>query len=212
MKTMRNIGVSAYVLTGMFSLLFVPVLYGDTWMLPSGVNISSPSGNYIAQVSPGSGGYGGYERAITNREHNASVILMRSQEGVTNVVWKGKLINPAAPVDVYVSDSGYMVTMDNWHNIGYGPIIVIYDPQGRLVRYWSLEELFKPEESLRLPRSVSSIRWHAGSANFGAGSETNIFVVPAVGKSFRFDLRNVSLLASSNTVTNAESGAPNLRH
>jgi hypothetical protein len=190
MKANTNATLSACLLAGLLGLCFAPALRGDTWMLPAPVTVSSPSGKYIAQVTPGAGGYfGDFESAITNRAQNATVILsVRPQPGITNVVWSGKLINPAAPVEVFVSDDGYLVTMDNWHQVGYGPVVAIYDPKGNLVRHWSLEELFSSEEQRELTRSVSSIWWHKGPAHFGNKGKTNIFVVPAVGKTFKFDL------------------------
>ncbi len=208
MTTMPHNSAVAYLLAGMLTILFAPGVQADSWALPTVVTVTSPSSNYIAQVFPGSGGYGGYERALTNREANASVIVSRLDQGVTNVVWTGKLINPCAPVQVYVSDTGYLVTMDNWHAVGYGPIVAIYDPKGRLVRHWSLEELFKPEERQQLETSVSSISWHAGKAYFVGGTDTNTLVVPAVGKTLLFALTDGTLLMplGSGTLTNAGPG------
>jgi hypothetical protein len=203
MKTTPDFSVLARLLPGLLTMPFAPALRGDTWSQPGVVIVSSPSSNYIVRVAPGSEVYNGYESAITNREANASVIVgTRRDSGVTNVVWIGKLINPSAPVEVYLSDAGYLVTMDNWHNVGYGPVVAIYDPKGRLLRHWSLEELFQPEERHRFSQSISSIHWHAGQAHFGEGHETNVFVVPAVGKSLRFDLTSGTLLESSATRTN----------
>jgi hypothetical protein len=191
-------------------MLFAPALHADSWPLPVVVTVTSPSSNYIAQVFPGSRGYGGYADALTNRQDNASVILsVRLEHGITKVVWTGKLVNPAAPVEVYVSDAGYLVTMDNWHQVGHGSIVAIYDPKGHLLRHWTLEELFKPEERRQLSYSASSIWWHpSNKAHFGVGDETNTFVVPAVAKSFRFALTNGTLLMPSPTLTNAEPGGP----
>ena len=208
MKTRPPVSAPAYLLLGVLSLLlFATLLLGDSWMLPRLVTVWSPSSNYVAQVTTGSGGYfGDYERAITNRERNASAIVSRCPApSITNVVWSGKLINPVAPVEVYVSDGGYLVTMDNWHEVGYGAVVAIYNPTGRLLRHWSLQELFKPEELLRLTHSVSSIWWHSAKAYFVGGTETNALVVPAVGKEFVFGLTDGTLLMSidSGTRTNA---------
>jgi hypothetical protein len=178
MKTTSKFLVLIGLLVGVLGVVFPTVLHGDSWQWPSVVTACSPSSSYIAQVTPGSG-FGSYERAITNREDNAIVIVsVRPAPGITNLVWSGKLINPVAPVHVYVSDGGYLVTMDNWHNVGYGPVIAIYDPKGRLLRHWSLDELFTPEERGQFIHSVSSISWHSG-AIFGRGAETNLLIVPA---------------------------------
>jgi hypothetical protein len=211
MKTTSKFLVPNGLLASMLGVLSPPVLHGDSWVAPSVVTVSSPSSTYVAQVTPGSGFFGGYERAITNRESNASVIVsVCPAPGITNLVWSGKLINPAAPVEVYVSDGGYLVAMDNWHNVGYGPVIAIYDPKGRLLRHWGLDELFSPEERRQLRHSVSSIWWRTGKANFGGGTEANLLVVPAVGKSFRFALTNGTVLTPSATPGQADQyGAAN---
>ncbi len=46
------------------------------------------------------------------------------------------LVNSVAPVDVAVSDRGdYVVTLDDWHGMGYGDsVVVIYRSDGRIVR------------------------------------------------------------------------------
>ena len=198
-----------FLLLAISSMLFAPAFQGDTWGGPDAVSVRSPSGNFIAEVIPGSGGFD-YDRALTNLEQNASaVVSMRREGGITKVVWEGKLVNPIAPVTVYVSDAGYLVTMDNWHQYGYGSVVVFYDPKGRLLRHWRLEELYQPEERRSLIRSVSSIHWKAGQAHFGTGAETNTFIVPALIKTFRFALTNGTLLSTSATITNAAGRAAN---
>jgi hypothetical protein len=211
MKTTSRCLVLNGLLASVLGVLFPTVLHSDTWALPSVVTVSSPSSNYIAQVTPGSGGYGGYERAITNRASNASVSVSACPApGIKNLVWSGKLINPAAPVEVYISDGGYLVTMDNWHSVGYGPVIAIYNPKGQLLRHWGLDELFTPEEQRQLRHSVSSIWWRTGKETFGRGTETNLLTVPAKGKTLRFALTNATLLTPSATLGNAErNGAAN---
>jgi hypothetical protein len=39
------------------------------------------------------------------------------------------LKNPVAPVDTLLSNAGYLVTFDNWHNAGYGQVVAIYGPR-----------------------------------------------------------------------------------
>jgi hypothetical protein len=181
----------------MTSLLLTPAVRADTWVMPSPVTVMSSSNNFIAQVLPGHGGFGHYEHAITNREQNATAVVSVGRPGAaTNLVWQGKLVNPAAPVEVYVSDTGGLVTLDNWHNVGYGPIVVIYDPTGRLVRYWELKDLYTFEEQMQLKYTVSSIWWHTGKAHFGVGTETNTFIVPTTHGAFVFDTIKGTLLSS----------------
>ena len=36
------------------------------------------------------------------------------------------LLNPVAPVDFFVTDRGFLITLDNWHNLGYGKVVAFY--------------------------------------------------------------------------------------
>lgn len=169
------------------------VLQGDSWMLPGVIRVGSASRNYVAEVTPSFLLQQGTEAGERNAR---AVVSACPAPGVTNVVWSGKLMNPMAPVSVLVSDGGHLVTMDEWHFMGSGTVIAIYDPKGRLLRQWTMEELFEPEEMSRLPRSVSSTWWHAGPARFGSGNQTNVLIVPAVGRLFRISLADGGMLTN----------------
>jgi TonB family protein len=66
-----------------------------------------------------------------------------------------------SPVDLAISDRGdYIVTLDNWHRMGYGDsVVVIYRSDGRVVRQFALDELVTESDIRHLKRSVSSIWW-----------------------------------------------------
>jgi hypothetical protein len=54
----------------------------------------------------------------------------------------------------------YVVTLDDWHSVGRGPnVVVIYGPQGKLVRRLALDDFLKGDDIARLPISVSSTWW-----------------------------------------------------
>jgi TonB family protein len=71
------------------------------------------------------------------------------------------LVNEVSPVDLAISDRGdYIVTLDNWHSMGYGDsVVVIYRPNGRVVRQIALEELVAESDIQHLARTASSIWW-----------------------------------------------------
>jgi hypothetical protein len=73
-----------------------------------------------------------------------------------------ELLNPVAPVDFFVSNEGDLITLDNWHNVGYGSILALYRPNGKLVKAYRLADLFPKSELDAFPQSVSSIWWHKG--------------------------------------------------
>jgi len=74
------------------------------------------------------------------------------------------LLNPVAPVEFFVSDQGYLITLDNWHNMGYGKVLALYGPDGAPIKSYELKDLFSEEEISRFEHSVSSIWWHKGPA------------------------------------------------
>lgn len=75
-------------------------------------------------------------------------------------VWQGPLVNEVAPVDALVADTGrYLVTFDNWHSVGYGPVVVIYGPEGERIRALALSDIVPQDYVDALPHSVSSIHW-----------------------------------------------------
>jgi len=65
-------------------------------------------------------------------------------------------------VAVYVSNHGDLVTLDNWHNEGYGAVLVLYHWDGKIVKSYQLADLFSKKEIDSFPMSVSSIWWHKG--------------------------------------------------
>jgi hypothetical protein len=76
-----------------------------------------------------------------------------------SLLWSRYLINNVAPLDVHVGMSGgYVVTMDEWGEKGFLPLVV-YGAGGRLLRVFSLQDLLTKEELSHLERSVSSIQW-----------------------------------------------------
>ena len=74
-------------------------------------------------------------------------------------VWMVSLVNPVAPIDAFLTDRGYLATLDNWHNMGYGKVVAFYAPTGTLIRAYALAELFSAAEIDAMRKSVSSIWW-----------------------------------------------------
>jgi hypothetical protein len=64
-----------------------------------------------------------------------------------------------SPVDFFVTNQGYLVTLDNWHNRGYGKMAVFYQPDGKLIQAYELSDLFSSNEVTRFSHSMSSIQW-----------------------------------------------------
>lgn len=58
-----------------------------------------------------------------------------------------------------INNDGWIVTLDNWHNMGYGEIIVVYDNAGVKRQSYTLDAIYDAEAESKFERSVSSIRW-----------------------------------------------------
>jgi len=149
------------------ALLATAVSRADTWALPKTFQVSSQDGRYRLTVVPSAlpdrsqmrrdaSGRLVHPKATGKLEHKA-------EEGGYQTVWEQPLTNDVAPVQALVADDGTVVTLDNWHSVGWGPnVVVIYAPDGRLVRSMGLRDFLPPGEDIRLTYSVSSIWWGRG--------------------------------------------------
>ncbi|MCA9795252.1 MAG: hypothetical protein KC910_25760 [Candidatus Eremiobacteraeota bacterium] len=157
-------------------LLLTLSALADTWALPDPQTYTSPNGLYQLEVVPAN---------ITNQlqyfedlaEGNDNpgmsrtdvrycrAYLTRKVNGKAEEIWSARLANPVAPTDALVADDGqHVVTFDNWHEVGYGPlVVVVYGPQGQLLRQFSLEDILAPEELANVPVSTSSRWWLKGA-------------------------------------------------
>ena len=103
----------------------------------------------------------------------------KTEQGGWTVVWEGPLTNDVAPVTVLVADGArYLVTLDNWHSMGWGDdAVAIYGPEGALIRRYALSDLLPAEYVEALPMSVSSIHWRGGARIVDRDQELRIDVV-----------------------------------
>lgn len=99
------------------------------------------------------------------------------------------LLNPVAPVEFLVSTDGSLVTIDNWHNRGYGVVVAIYAANGSLVRSYELADLFSGPEIDAFPRSISSVLWRDAQA-YIRGDQPDLLVNVPGGAWFLFGLQS----------------------
>jgi len=159
----------------------------DDWPGPQIREAFSESRQYFVRVIPGrsigdSFGFRGMQKGA----YATAEFYRREADRSYRLLAEATLRNPMAPADFYVSNEGYLATVDNWHNAGYGQVVTLYDRAGKLVRAYGLEELFPAEEIKAFPRTASSIEWRAGPA-FVRGDQRT-FLVSAHGGDFVFAL------------------------
>ncbi len=140
------------VATAAAAVLSAATAAADSWAEPQEENYYSANDAYYLHVVPGDGltpARGALYRALPGRD--------------AEELWARDLANPNAPYKVLVAASGeYVVTFDEWGQVGYGPnVVVIYGPGGELVRKFALEDFLAEEEVAAVPATVSS-RWWGG--------------------------------------------------
>src|SRR5215467_3069751 len=128
-------------------LVVAPRARGDEWPAPVIHEVFSPSRAFFVRVIPGKsiGDTVGFKGAA-HGPYAAAEFYRREQDKSYRLTVEVTLLNPVAPADFFVTDSGYLITLDNWHNIGYGKVVAIYTAAGKPVRSFELSDLFSKSE------------------------------------------------------------------
>lgn len=173
-------------------LLFVTSLgvIADSWPRAQTKEVFSESREYFVRIIPGASigetvGFAGAEKG----KHATAEFYRREADKSYKLITQIILLNPVAPVEFFVSNHGQLVTLDNWHNVGYGKVVALYDAQGRAIQSYELRDLFQPEEIEKLSHSVSSIHWRNGPAYIRADHKTFLVTVKN-GADFLFGLES----------------------
>lgn len=145
-----------------WTLTFLTALAGlaDEWPAPLTREVFSPSRSHFVRVIPGSDWGDSYGFRGSPKGPSAQAeFYVRQPDASYRRSAVITLLNPVAPVDFFVSNQGYLVTLDNWHNKGYGKVAVFYRPDGQAVRSYELPDLFSKDEVTGFSTSMSSIQW-----------------------------------------------------
>lgn len=161
----------------------------DSWLPPRPTTYVSSDRNFRLLVTPRAleNGLSYFEDLVDERPNPGQrpggtpaargKLERRVAGGRWTTVWDAALVNDVAPVRALVSDDGaYVVTFDNWHQVGIGEhVVVIYDGSGTLVRSLMLTDIVPETYAKALPRSVSSLHW--GGEHRLSGDELILRVV-----------------------------------
>jgi hypothetical protein len=169
-------------------LAFAAPAHADSWAMPEVTEVFSASRDHFVRVTPGTSvgdsvGFAGSPKGA----YAAAEYYARQPDRSYRLTGTSTLLNPVAPVRFFVSNSGRLATLDNWHNIGFGKVVAIYDPAGKLVKAYELAELFPPAVLKSFPRSVSSIHWR-GQAAYVRDDQRTLYVHAANEGGFVFGL------------------------
>jgi hypothetical protein len=178
--------------TLLIALLMLQVLtsLADDWPAPKPQHVVSTNGKYLVRIVPGESwgdtvGFAGSKKGAYARGEFFEQQADRSYKLITEVA----LQNPIAPVHALLSDQGHLVTFDNWHNAGYGNVVVIYRPGGAALQSYKLETLYAAKQIEEIPHSISSRHWLSENFGFFPGTnEKKAYAYDFRGGLFLFDL------------------------
>ncbi len=180
---MRNkLWVVAVGLLGLAS-----VATADSWSEPTVQGRASRNGDYVVRIVPGKsvGDVLGFAGAAKGAYAQAE--WYRHTGGTYQKTGVVTLLNPVAPTQFHVSDNGTLVTLDEWHNIGTGNVVVIYAPSGVLLKRYRLSDLYPADTIKKFPTTVSSIHWRCQGSDYVSGA-TVFGVSDTRGGFLSFDL------------------------
>lgn len=175
----------------------------DSWLPPSITAHASPTGLWVVRVTPGSDkgtvfGFGGDPRGPA-----AKAVLHRLRaDGNYTRHKEFQLLNPVAPVFAAITDSGELITLDNWHNMGIGQsVVAIYSPEGGIVRSLGLMDIYSPAELEKFRMTVSSIWWRCAPEPVLDARKSTLEFMDALGGSVEITLKSGEVKRSPGSQT-----------
>jgi len=171
------------------SLATLPLAQGDDWPTAQIQEVFSHSRAYFVRVVPGKsfGDTVGFSGAAKGPYAQAEFYRLEKDRSYRLAV-TAPLLNPVASVEFFVTDSGFLVTLDNWDNMGYGKVVAFYSPEGKPVRAYALSDLFTQAEIDGFQHSVSSIWWRKSAGSYvRPGGDTFNVTVNDSGAGFIFE-------------------------
>jgi hypothetical protein len=153
----RGLVVAALVLT------WVMCVRADEWPAPRVQNVFSADGQYFVRIVPATAVSSATRTAgPSNQGKSHGEFYRRQPDRSYRLVADVELRNRVSPTYAVVTDDGYLVTFDDWYQMGIGDVLAFYRPTGALIRAVTIEDLYTPARLLQIPRSVSSRQWRCG--------------------------------------------------
>jgi hypothetical protein len=162
----------------------------DSWPSATVKAVVSENGQTVVRVIPGGSIGDTYGFAGSPKGKFASAQWFRFRETRYELYQTQQLVNPVAPIHVAVANDGTMITLDNWHNVGFGDVVAIYAPDGKLLKRYRLEDLYSAAAIGKIRRSVSSIWWRCVENDPHIERNGTLQVDDTLGGRFTFHLGN----------------------
>ena len=178
--------------------LLVPVLFlatlrlaiADSWPGATVKAVVSENGETVVRVAPGASIGDTYGFAGAAKGKFASAQWFRFRENRYEPYQTVQLVNPVAPINVAVANDGTLITLDNWHNVGFGDIVAIYASDGKLRKTYRLEDLYPVTVIEKMARSTSSIWWRCLRGDPYLERNGTLQVDDTLGGRFTFRLKD----------------------
>jgi hypothetical protein len=174
----------------LLALTVLPVAQGDEWSTPVIREVFGQSRAYFVRVVPGKsfGDTVGFSGAAKGPFVTAEFYRLEKDRSY-RLAATVSLLNPVAPAEFLVADNGFLITLDNWHNMGYGKVVAFYTLEGKLIRAYEVSDLFTKSEIEGFDHSVSSIQWRKFAGFYvRPGGDTINDTVNDTGGTFIFEL------------------------
>ena len=104
----------------------------DSWPGATVKAVVSENGQTVVRVIPGASIGDTYGFSGAPKGKFATAQWFRFRDNRYELYQTVQLVNPVAPIHVAVANDGTVITLDNWHNVGFGDVVVIYAPDGKL--------------------------------------------------------------------------------
>jgi hypothetical protein len=145
----------------------------DSWPAAQTKEVFCGSREWFVRVVPGTSigetvGFAGAARGPYARAE----FYKRNADRSYRLVKEITLLNPVAPVLFLVTDRGFLITFDNWHNMGFGKAVASYAPDGDVIASYQLSDLFSNDEISGFKHSISSIWWRTETVYVRDGQQS----------------------------------------
>ncbi len=166
--------------------------FADDWAWPEPVSFCCRGFGFVAEIFPP-------KTRQNDSDRPACYFYRMGYPGTTwkvdaTLVWKAELVNDVKPFtmpyEAIVSMDGYLVTLNDYARMGGKHAIVIYDPKGKLVKSYALDQLLPKEDAQLIPASMSGRWWNEKATYFFLEKPDRLYIVLALGKTMEFGLED----------------------
>lgn len=180
------------LLASVMLLASLKAAIADSWPGATVKAVVSENGETVLRVTPGASIGDTYGFAGAPKGKFATAQWFRLRENRYELYQTVQLLNPVAPIHIAVANDGTVITLDNWHNVGFGDVVVIYAPDGKLRKKYRLENLYSAAAIEGIKRSVSSIWWRCVGLAPHIERNGTVQVDDTLGGRFTFHLANAT--------------------